>query len=58
MIIRPDDEETTVKKRLEVYHLETSPLINYYQLQNLVYKVNGEANINIVSNLINEIVNE
>ena len=56
LIIRSDDEEATVRKRLEVYHLETSPLISYYQLQNLLYKVNGEANINIVGNLINEIV--
>ena len=56
LIIRPDDEETTVRKRLEIYHSDTSPLIDYYQLQNLVYTVNGETNIDIVSNAINEII--
>lgn len=28
---RKDDEEATVRKRLQVYHEQTSPLINYYQ---------------------------
>jgi adenylate kinase len=57
LLIRPDDEETTVRKRLEVYHTETSPLINFYQLQELVYKVNGQTGIDIVSNSIYEIIN-
>ena len=57
LIIRPDDEESTVRKRLEVYHSETSPLINYYELQNLVYKINGERDIDVVSNSINNIIN-
>ena len=56
LIIRLDDEENTVRKRLEIYHSDTSPLIDYYQLQNLVYTVNGEADIDIVSNSINEII--
>ena len=57
LLIRPDDEESTVRKRLEVYHTETSPLINFYQLQELVYKVNGQTGIDIVSNSIYEIIN-
>lgn len=57
LIIRPDDEESTVRKRLEVYHSETSPLINYYELQDLVYKINGERDIDVVSNSINNIIN-
>tara|TARA_B110000196_G_C21007315_1_gene596042 strand:+ start:153 stop:797 length:645 start_codon:yes stop_codon:yes gene_type:complete len=57
LLIRPDDEESTVRKRLEVYHTETSPLINFYQLQELVYKVNGQTDIDIVSNSIYEIIN-
>tara|TARA_Y100000588_G_scaffold376473_1_gene454305 strand:+ start:258 stop:944 length:687 start_codon:yes stop_codon:yes gene_type:complete len=56
LIIRPDDEENTVRKRLQIYHSETSPLIDYYQSQNLVYKVNGDADINLVSNSINKII--
>lgn len=31
LIQRDDDKEDTVKKRLEVYHAQTAPLINYYK---------------------------
>ena len=31
LIQRADDRETTVKARLNVYHLQTAPLIQYYQ---------------------------
>jgi len=31
LIQREDDKEETVRKRLEVYHSQTAPLINYYK---------------------------
>ena len=31
LIQRDDDREETVKKRLEVYHEQTEPLISYYR---------------------------
>ncbi len=30
LIQRPDDNEETVKKRIETYHRQTKPLVNYY----------------------------
>jgi adenylate kinase len=30
LVQRPDDVEETVKKRLEVYHSQTKPLVDYY----------------------------
>jgi adenylate kinase len=30
LVQRPDDAEETVKKRLEVYHAQTKPLVDYY----------------------------
>ncbi|WP_431781634.1 adenylate kinase [Streptomyces chumphonensis] len=33
---RDDDREDTVRKRLEVYHSETEPIIDYYKAQGLV----------------------
>ena len=30
LAIRPDDEETTVRKRLGIYHEQTKPLVDYY----------------------------
>ncbi len=31
LVYRKDDEEETVRKRLKIYHDQTSPLIQYYQ---------------------------
>jgi adenylate kinase len=31
LVQRDDDQEDTVRKRLEVYHSQTSPLIDFYQ---------------------------
>ncbi|MBT3411338.1 adenylate kinase [Halieaceae bacterium IMCC8485] len=31
LVQREDDQEATVRKRLEVYHSQTSPLIDFYQ---------------------------
>ncbi len=33
LIQRPDDTEDTVRKRLQVYHDQTKPLVNFYQQQ-------------------------
>ncbi len=30
LVIRPDDEESTVRKRLGIYHEQTKPLVDYY----------------------------
>ncbi|MBE9567060.1 MAG: adenylate kinase [Proteobacteria bacterium] len=40
LIQRDDDQEDTVKKRLEVYHDQTEPLIDYYTK----WSKSGEAN--------------
>ena len=34
LIQRDDDKEETVRKRLQVYHEQTAPLIRYYSNQN------------------------
>ncbi len=41
LIQRKDDNEKTVRQRLEVYHLQTSPLQEYYQDKGLRRKVDG-----------------
>ncbi len=33
LAIRPDDEESTVRKRLGIYHEQTKPLVSYYQAE-------------------------
>ncbi|MEV7201237.1 adenylate kinase [Streptomyces griseoluteus] len=36
---RDDDSEDTVRKRLEVYHTQTEPIIDYYKAQGLVVTI-------------------
>ncbi len=38
---RDDDREETMRRRLEVYDLQTSPLVNYYAERNLLRTVDG-----------------
>ncbi|WP_088332063.1 adenylate kinase [Lacimicrobium sp. SS2-24] len=33
LVVRPDDQEDTVRKRLAIYHEQTKPLVDYYQQQ-------------------------
>ena len=39
--IRADDKEETVRKRLEVYHDQTQPLIDYYKAKEKVMEIDG-----------------
>ena len=50
LIIREDDKEETVRNRLQVYHKQTKPLINYYNKN--IFKVNGSDLIQTVKNNI------
>ena len=56
LTIRSDDKESTVRKRLAVYHSETRPLINFYKSKNIVSFINGNNNIKNVSNYIEKIL--
>ena len=41
LVLRADDKPETVQKRLDVYHEQTQPLIDYYQAQNILKEVDG-----------------
>lgn len=41
LIQRKDDQEATVRRRLEVYEQETAPLIQYYEKKGLLRRING-----------------
>ena len=38
---RDDDKEETIKNRLEAYHSQTEPLIEYYKKQGLYHEIDG-----------------
>ena len=48
LVQRKDDEEKTVRHRLEVYDKETAPLLAFYQKKGLLKKVNGLQKPNAV----------
>lgn len=43
--IRKDDNEESLKKRLEEFHKNTQPVVDYYEKQNLVFNINGDQSI-------------
>jgi adenylate kinase len=49
---RPDDNAGTVKKRLEVYFAETSPLIDYFRKAGKLLEINGEGRTSAVNQRI------
>lgn len=45
IILRDDDAPETVKKRLEVYHEQTAPLIEYYDKTGLLNVIDGSKGL-------------
>ncbi len=49
---RADDNVDALRKRLEVYHAQTAPLIGYYGEKGVLKTVDGMADIDVVSSEI------
>jgi adenylate kinase len=45
LIQRKDDHIDTVKARLEIYHAETEPLIEYYSAQGKLVEIDGQMSV-------------
>ena len=58
LILRDDDKPETVQKRLNVYHDQTQPLIDYYTKKNILVEVDGTVDINDVFVAIVNILGE
>ena len=56
LILRDDDKPETVKNRLEVYHEQTQPLIDYYKAEGVLKEVDGTVDMNDVFNAIVQIL--
>jgi adenylate kinase len=52
LIQRDDDQEQTIRKRLEVYHAQTAPLIGYYEQEGLLRRFDGRRPPNEVNDHI------
>jgi len=46
---RDDDKPETVRARLETYHTQTAPVLDYYQQANLMIEISGAGTVKDVS---------
>lgn len=56
MYQRSDDNEQTVRNRLEVYERSTAPLIDYYRGSDLLVTVDGDRDVELVYNDIKQLL--
>ena len=56
LVLRDDDKPETVQKRLNVYHEQTQPLIDYYEKAGVLKEVDGTKNMEEVFNDIVDIL--
>ena len=56
LIQRDDDKEETIRKRLIAFHKNNTPIIEYYDAQGVVYKVQGNGKIEEVWKTVDSIV--
>lgn len=56
LVLRDDDKAETVKKRLQVYHVQTQPLIDYYKQKGILHSVDGTGSIDSIYNEIISVV--
>jgi adenylate kinase len=54
---RADDNAEALKKRLDVYHAQTAPLIEYYATKGTLRSVDGMAEMDEVTRQIMEVLN-
>ena len=50
LVQREDDKEEIIKKRLEIYWKQTSPLTDYYKKKGIIMTIDGKGSIPEVSN--------
>ena len=56
LVLRDDDKPETVKKRLDVYHEQTQPLIDYYTDKGVLNEVDGTKDMDEVFSAIVDIL--
>jgi adenylate kinase len=54
--LRPDDDPEKLKRRVEIYHEQTAPLVDYYRLEGSLMSVDGMASIPEVASAIDQVV--
>ena len=58
LVQRPDDNEETIRNRLEVYTAQTRPLIEHYRAGKLLRAVNAEGEVDEVSRRLQRVLGD
>jgi adenylate kinase len=53
---RKDDNEDTIRRRLEVYREQTAPLISYYESREKLVTIDGDQSMEDVTSALNKLV--
>ena len=56
LVQRKDDEEETVRKRIEVYKAETSPVIDYYKKRKMLTDIDASKRPKEIFNNVVKII--
>ena len=56
LVLRDDDKPETVSKRLQVYHEQTQPLIDFYKNEGVLVTVDGTQDLEVVFQDITKIL--
>lgn len=56
LVLRDDDKPETVKKRLDVYHEQTQPLIEYYTKAGTLVEIDGTQSMDAVFACVQEVL--
>ena len=55
---RSDDNEETIKKRLDVYHSHTAPLIEWYDKEGIHYHIDGLGELDRIFGDIRQVIDQ
>lgn len=56
LVKRADDEETTIRNRLTVYHAQTAPVVDYYQRKGVLKEVDGMLSVADTYKIVTELL--
>lgn len=55
LIRRSDDNADALKKRLQAYHTQTRPLVDYYQIRGIHHRIDASKSASVVFDTIDNI---
>ena len=58
LIQRKDDKPETVIKRLEVYHSQTEPLLDYYKKKGKLFVVHGAKDVSVTTERVKRVLED